>query len=260
MERDALRHGIPGLSGAAFLIIAPAIGSFLGVIIRRLPEGRPIVWSRSRCESCGSVLTARDLVPLVSWPMLRGRCRSCGHRLGWFYPGVEIAALLVAVTALAIDDLTRAWLDCLLGWWLLLLGWIDLRCWMLPDVLTLPLIVAGLIEAAVFEPESIFERALGAAAGHLALRAVAISYRVMRGREGLGAGDAKLFGAAGAWLGVMALPEVILAAALTALVAAGALRLGGIQLHAHSALPFGPFIALSIWAYWLCGSLFALSP
>lgn len=255
-----MRHGIPGLSGAALLVIAPAIGSFLGVIIRRLPEGRPIIWPRSLCESCGSGLTARDLVPLVSWLMLRGRCRSCGHRLGWFYPGVEIAALLVAVTALAIDDVTRAWLDCLLGWWLLLLGWIDLRCWMLPDVLTLPLIVAGLIEAAVFEPDSMFARALGAAVGYLLLRAIALSYRAVRSREGLGAGDTKLFGAAGAWLGLMALPQVILAAALTALVAAGALRLVGIRLHAHSALPFGPFIALSTWVYWLGGTVFTLSP
>jgi leader peptidase (prepilin peptidase)/N-methyltransferase len=248
------------LSGAALLLVAPAIGSFLGVIIRRLPEDRPIVWSRSRCEACGSVLTARDLVPLVSWLMLGGRCRSCGHRLGWFYPGGELAALLVAVTALVIDDPSRAWLDCLVGWWLLLLGWIDLRSWVLPDLLTLPLLLAGLIEAAAFQPEGLFERALGAAVGYLALRAVAMTYRAVRGREGLGGGDAKLLGAAGAWLGVMALPEVILAAALAALVAAGALRLAGIRLHAHSALPFGPFIALSTWAYWLCGTVFAPGP
>ncbi len=72
---------------------APAIGSFIGVVIRRLPDGRSIVWARSECEACGAPLAPRDLVPLISWVLARGRCRHCGQLLGWFYPGVEIAAL-----------------------------------------------------------------------------------------------------------------------------------------------------------------------
>ena len=248
-----MRLETPSLTSAALLIAAPAIGSFLGVVIRRLPEDQEIVWARSRCEACQSVLTARDLVPLISWLLLRGRCRHCGHPLGWFYPGVETAALLVALIALAVDGMPRAWLDCLLGWWLLALGWIDLRRWVLPDVLTLPLVVVGLLAAAVFEPESLFDRALGAVAGYLALSAVAIVYRAARGREGLGAGDAKLLAAAGAWVGVMALPQLVFGAALAALLAAGALRLRGVHLHAQSPIPFGPFIALATWVSWLCG-------
>ncbi len=237
------------------LVAAPVIGSFLGVLIRRLPDRLPILWSRSECEGCGATLAPRDIVPVISWVLARGRCRRCGQRLGWFYPGVEIAALAVALIALAVDETPRAVVDCLLGWWLLTLAWIDLRHWLLPDVLTLPLIVVGLALGASLDPETVLDRALGAALGYATLRMIAAVYRMLRHREGLGQGDAKLLGAAGAWVGAMALPQVILLAALLALLAAAALRLGGVRLHAHSALPFGPFLALAIWATWLGGPL-----
>ncbi len=237
------------------LIAAPAIGSLIGVVIRRLPDGQPIVWSRSKCEGCGTALTPRDLVPLISWVLTRGRCRCCSYRLGWFYPGVEIAALVVALIALAVDDMPRAALDCLFGWWLLTLAWIDLQRWLLLDLLTLPLIVAGLAAAAMFDPDTVLDRALGAALGYVALHAIAAGYRAVRQREGLGGGDAKLLGAAGAWVGATALPQVILLAALAGLLAAAALRLGGVPLRAHSALPFGPFLALATWAIWLGGPI-----
>ena len=194
-------------------------------------------------------------MPLVSWVIARGRCGHCGRPVGWFYPAVELAALAAALIALAVDDIETAWLDCLLGWWLLALAWIDVRRLILPDVLTLPLIVAGLLAAAVLDPDSLAERALGAALGYLALRAVAWAYLRLRGREGLGQGDAKLLAAAGAWLGAVALPQIILVAALSALLVAAALRLSGRTMHAHSALPFGPFLALAIWALWLFGPL-----
>ena len=235
------------------IVAAPFIGSFLGVLIRRLPEGRPTLWARSACEFCDAPLRASELVPLVSWVV--GRCRRCGRALGWFYPAVELAALAVALIALAVDDGETAWLDCLLGWWLLALAWIDARRWILPDALTLPLIVAGLLAALAFDPGSLAERALGAALGYLALRVVAWAYLRLRGREGLGQGDAKLLAAAGAWLGALALPQVILAAAVVALIAAAVLRLSGSQIRAQSALPFGPFLALAIWALWLFGPL-----
>ncbi len=237
------------------LVAAPVIGSFIGVLIRRLPEGRPIAWSRSKCEGCGVAITPRDLVPLIGWLLARGRCRHCGYPLGWFYPAVEIAALTVALIALAVDDMPRAALDCLFGWWLLTLAWIDLRQWLLPDLLTLPLIVAGLAAAAFLDPDTVLDRALGAALGYAALRAIATVYRALRRREGLGGGDAKLLGAAGAWVGATALPQVILLAALSALLAAAVLRLRGVPLHAHSALPFGPFLALATWTSWLGGPL-----
>jgi len=244
-----------GGEGWALLLLAPFLGSFLGVVIRRLPEGRPIVRGRSYCEWCGASLTPRDLVPLVSWLLTHGRCRHCGHRLGWFYPGVELAAFAIAAIALAIGGVEQAWLDSVLGWWLLTLGWIDARHWLLPDVLTLPLLVLGLALAAVFAPEDLADHAAAAALGYLALRAVAWVYQRLRHREGLGQGDAKLFAAAGAWLGIAALPQVILVAALAALATAIGLSLAGTRMRAHSAMPFGPFLALATWLLWLFAPL-----
>lgn len=236
-------------------MLAPAIGSFLGVVIRRLPEGRAIVWSHSQCEFCHAALRASDLVPVLSWLASMGRCRHCGRVLGWFYPCVELAALAIAIIAVAIDGMPRALLDCMLGWSLLTLAWIDLRCWLLPDVLTLPLIVAGLVAALPGAPAGLIDRALGAALGYLLLKGVAVAYRQLRKAEGLGGGDAKLLAAAGAWVGATALPQVILGAALCALAVAGMLRLGGVRLGPRSALPFGPFIAVASWSIWLIGPI-----
>ena len=241
--------------GWSAVVAAPFIGSFLGVVIRRLPEGRPIAWSRSRCEGCGGTLGVRDLVPLLSWLAARGRCRFCGCPLGWFYPAVELAVLSIALIAVVLDQGRGVWLDCILGWWLLALGLIDARSWLLPDPLTLPLVVAGLIESLLFDRDELTSRALGAAFGYLALRGVAYLYRRLRGRDGLGQGDAKLLAAAGAWVGAAALPQVILFAALAALGAALCARLAGIRLGALSALPFGPFLALATWVVWLLQAL-----
>src|SRR4029077_11636243 len=199
----------------ALVLVAPFIGSFLGVLIRALPDGSPIARGRSRCESCGATLRARDLAPILSWMAVAGRCRYCRQPLGWFYPAGGLAALAVAPAARLIGGGQDTWLDCLLGWWLLALGWIDLRCWLLPDALTLPLIIAGLVAGFLFNPDQLTDRALGAALGYLTLMAIAALYRAFRDREGLGGGDAKLLAASGAWLGATALPEVILFAALS---------------------------------------------
>jgi leader peptidase (prepilin peptidase) / N-methyltransferase len=246
-----------GTDAAAWLavLVSPFVGSFLGVLIRRLPEGRPIAWERSRCEDCGAVLSVPDLVPLFSWLAQRGRCRFCKVRVGWFYPGVELAALAIAIIAAIVDSGTGTWLDCALGWWLLALGWIDARHWLLPDALTLPLVIAGLGAALAFDPGGLTDRALGAAIGYLALRAIAFLYRKFRGRDGLGEGDAKLLAAAGAWVGASGLPQVVLIAALAGLVAAAGARLAGVRLGATSALPFGPFLALATWLVWLLPAL-----
>jgi leader peptidase (prepilin peptidase)/N-methyltransferase len=244
-----------GAAEWSLVMASPFIGSFLGLLIQRLPEGAPIARGRSRCDACGTPLRARDLVPLLSWLAAGGRCRYCRQPLGWFYPVVELAALAVAFISVLIDGGQRAWLDCVLGWWLLALGWIDLRSWLLPDALTLPLIIAGLTASFMFDPDQLVNRASGAALGYLSLMTIAALYRALRGREGLGGGDAKLLAASGAWLGAAGLPQVILLAALAALAAAGSLRLAGIRLGIHSALPFGPFLALATWVLWLFGPI-----
>lgn len=237
------------------LIVAPFIGSFAGVIIRRLPAGRPVALARSACETCGQGLGVLDLVPLASHMALGGVCRHCGARVSRFHPAVELAALAIAMWAVAAEPCgPRLWADCGLGWTLLVLGWIDIDHFRLPDALTLPLILAGLAEMLLLQPEAMLDRAGGAAVGYFAFRAIGVAYRALRGREGLGAGDAKLLSAAGAWVGAGALPTVVLAAALLGLGSAVALRLSGGKVRAGTPLPFGPPLALAIWLVRLYGT------
>jgi leader peptidase (prepilin peptidase)/N-methyltransferase len=237
------------------LIAAPFVGSFLGVLIRRLPEGRTVGLDRSTCERCGVTLAAHELVPVASFVWQRGRCRHCGEAFGSFHLAIELAAIGVALWAILGDaDPDRLWADCLLGWTLLALAWIDWRWMVLPDVLTLPLLLSGLLLTLLLQPDAITNHAAGAAVGYLLLRGVAWSYRLVRGREGMGAGDAKLLGAAGAWLGLTPLPLVVLLAALLGLATAGLLALCGRDVRATTALPFGPCLALALWLIWLHGT------
>jgi leader peptidase (prepilin peptidase)/N-methyltransferase len=231
---------------------SPFIGSFLGVVVRRLPAGRGVVSGRSACEACGKALSPLDMVPIASFVAQRGRCRHCGAPIAWQHLGIEVAAVAVAVSAaLAINGGVFLWLGCVFGWWLLTLGWIDAETQRLPDILTLPLIVAGLAEAAWLEPAWLTARVAGAAAGYAALWLLSAAYRWLRKREGLGMGDAKLLAGAGAWLGIVALPWVAMLAAMLALLWAGLLGLRGTRLTGTLRLPFGPFIAGAAWAIFL---------
>jgi len=111
----------------ATIIAAPVVGSFLGVVIERLPAGRPFVGGRSECDACGHVLGPFDLIPFASWIMARGRCRYCRARLSAFYPLIELAALLVSVWAAAATGGWRFLASCALGWLLVVVAIIDWR-------------------------------------------------------------------------------------------------------------------------------------
>jgi leader peptidase (prepilin peptidase)/N-methyltransferase len=234
------------------LIVAPFMGSFAGVLIRRLPAGQPVLLARSRCEACGHVLGPADLVPLFSIVLLGGRCRWCRTRISFAHLAVELAFLAIAAWAVLTEpDTWLVWLDCVLGWTLLTLAWIDWEAMLLPDALTLPLTLVGLGVTLVHDPAAATGHAWAAAAGYLVFRAIELSYRRLRGRDGLGQGDAKLMAAAGAWLGLAPLPDVVLVAALAGLMLGASLRIAGHILHRDTAIPFGPPLCAAIWAAWL---------
>ncbi len=235
------------------VLLAPFIGSFLGVLIRRLPDGREIAISRSACDTCGHPLGARDLIPLASFLALRGRCRHCAALIACFHPAVELAALAVAAIAtwMIEDDLPLLWAACGLGWTLLALAWIDAEHMRLPDILTLPLLIAGLAVTGWLTPEDLPAHALGAATGYASIACLAFAYRRLRGRDGIGLGDAKLLAAAGAWLGWQPLPWVVLLAALVGIGIALTARWRGAAMTGTTALPFGPCLAVAIWTIFL---------
>lgn len=237
------------------LVLAPLVGSFLGVVIERLPPGRPVLFARSRCDHCGTTLAARDLIPLVSYLARRGRC-ACGEaRLSPVYPVIELAAIVVALSAASVLSGWLLWVSLGLGWTLLTLALIDARHLILPDALTLPLIPAGLAVAHMTGSGLLLDHTIGAAGGLASFAGVAWTYRQVRGREGLGLGDAKLLAGAGSWLGWQALPGVVLAAAGLALTAALVRAMAGGKLAASSRIAFGPYLALACWLSWLLGPL-----
>jgi leader peptidase (prepilin peptidase)/N-methyltransferase len=229
------------------------IGSWLGVLIRRWPQGRPVAMARSACEHCGHKLAARDLVPLLSFIWLRGSCRHCGAPIGWFHPAIELAALAVAVAVLAAGGSGwPGWAAAALGWSLLAASWIDAETFRLPDLITLPLILAGLCVTWLFQPGAIYGHALAAALGYGAFRLLDAAFLALQGRHGLGQGDAKLLAAAGAWLGLSPLPYTVMAAGLVGIgVAVFSARSKGLQ--RHQPIAFGPALALSFFAAFLAG-------
>lgn len=237
------------------LLMAPFVGSFMGLLALRLPDGRPVVGDRSRCDLCHEPLRPRDLVPVLSWALRRGRCRCGRARLTWFYPAVEVGALLVVLWAALVVDGWLLLASAVLGWTLLTLALIDARCFQLPDALTLPLIPLGLVVVGLTDPQKLLGHGLAALAGGLGFALLAWAYERLRGRAGLGLGDAKLLAAGGAWVGLAGLPGVILIAALSALTLALAQAVAGGRLRATTALPFGPHLALGIWLVWLYGPL-----
>jgi leader peptidase (prepilin peptidase)/N-methyltransferase len=173
-------------------------------------------------------------------------------RIGWFHPAVELAATTVALWAvLAESDPVRVWVSCGLGWTLLTVTWIDWNHFRLPDVLTLPLLLAGLTLTLAQDPGSLTDHCIATALAYLSFQGLAIAYRRLRGRDGLGAGDAKLFAAAGAWCGLAALPVIVLGSAVTGLLAALGLALAGRTMTFTTRIPFGPCIALAFWLVWI---------
>lgn len=245
------------LDDRLFLVLsAPFIGSFLYVVAERWPRGKPLVLDRSRCPHCQHVLSATDLIPLVSWLAARARCRYCGQRLSTWYPITEVAALVIAAWAVVLLPAELAWISVLFGWTLVALAVIDLKWLWLPHALTWPLAVAGLVVTGLLNWHWPFDQLIGAVAGYVTMTLVARLYRRYRGRQGLGEGDAHLFGALGAWVGWQGLPSILVYAGVSGLLTV-VIRMRTEQAIGWTTrIPFGPHLCLGGWLVWLYGPLY----
>ncbi len=242
--------------GALAGAVAGAIaGSFLATIILRWPRGMGVAKGRSACDGCGRVLGVRDLVPLLSAFVARGRCRTCGAAIDPLHWRVEAGCAVIGGLALGFAPGLGGIGWALLGWLLLTLAILDWRHFWLPDALTLPLAFLGLTIGQWANAVALLDRGIGAVGGYLTLLAVSIAYRVLRGREGLGLGDAKLLGALGAWFGWQALPFILLAGALLGLIIILIARISGRSVAATTQVPLGTFLAIAALPGWYVGSL-----
>ncbi len=229
------------------LLVAPAAGSFLGVLVDRLPRGEDVLRAPSRCRTCGVRLGPRELVPLVSFALQRGQCLRCRATLpGWLFL-MELAALGLAVLAiLRGGDGWQIWTSAGLLWLLLALGVCDLIWFRLPDALTAAL--AALCLGAALPAGQLMMALAGGLLGAGSFLALRVTYHALRGREGLGLGDVKLMAGLGALTGPAHLPLMVLIAALGALGLTLALRR---DMRADLALPFGTALVAAAGVMWL---------
>jgi leader peptidase (prepilin peptidase) / N-methyltransferase len=224
-------------------VFGACIGSFLNVVIYRVPLGQSIVSPPSRCPQCGSRLAWYDNIPIAGWLMLGGRCRKCDNRISIQYPIVELITSLLFVLVVWLTPpgplmVTRLLLVCIL---IALFG-IDLEHQILPNSITLPGIAAGLL-LSVIAPPGIRDALVGVVLGGGILYAIAWAYYLWRREEGLGMGDVKMLAMIGAFLGWKAvLVTLVLSSFSGALIGVAliAAQRGGMKL----ALPFGTFLAV----------------
>jgi leader peptidase (prepilin peptidase)/N-methyltransferase len=289
-ELAALYAGRPEWFAATVFVLGLAIGSFLNVVIYRLPIILERDWQaqaaemlaeghggsattvhgeaprftlsvpRSACPTCKAPITVWQNIPVLSWLVLRGRCAACRQKISPRYPLVELtSALLSAWVAWHFEFGAPAACALILTWSLIALTGIDVDHQLLPDGITLPLLWLGLV-AAVFVgpgeqlplPVSPPDAIIGAAAGYSSLWLVFQIFKWVTGKEGMGYGDFKLFAALGAWLGWKLLPLIIILSAAT-----GAL-LGVVMIVARgrdraAPMPFGPYLAAAGWLAMMYG-------
>jgi leader peptidase (prepilin peptidase)/N-methyltransferase len=265
----------PVVIGLAF-VVGLCVGSFINVVVHRLPRMLERDWRaqcaelagstlpaeppynlvvpRSACPSCGHAIGAHENIPLVSWLALRGKCSACGTPISARYPLVELTGGVLAALAIWKFGPTPTGLAaCGLLWALIALTFIDFDTQLLPDDITLPLLWAGLLVQLAIpalgrtQPTfvtSLTEAVIGAAAGYLSLWLVYWIFRLVRGKEGMGYGDFKLLGALGAWLGWQLLVPIILMSSVVGAVIG--LALIAFRGRDHSVpLAFGPYLAIA---------------
>lgn len=261
---EAWLYGIAALIGLM-------LGSFFNVVVVRLPKMMELAWRRdcaeasgieappkpaaqptpfnlavpaSHCPKCGATVRAWDNIPVISFVILRGRCRQCKTPIHWRYPLLELLSAVIPVVCLMVFGFTGAALAySVLLWFLLILSSIDIDHMLLPDQLTLPLLWLGLLGSITVLPVSPTDAIAGAVIGYLFLWSLFWVFKLLTGKEGLGYGDFKLLAALGAWLGWQMLPLVVLLGSLSGAVIGISLMLIKRQ-QQGTPIPFGPFLAL----------------
>jgi leader peptidase (prepilin peptidase) / N-methyltransferase len=224
------------------VLVAPLgliIGSFLNVVAYRLPRGESIVKPRSRCTSCGTEVRARDNVPLVSWLVLRGRCRHCDAQISARYPAVELATGLVfALVALARGPHLELLIDLPFAAMLIAVADIDLEHRIVPNRILAPMAVWAVAASALVRPGKLPELLIAGAAAFTLLLVAALAYP-----GGMGMGDVKLAGVMGLCLGVPVAPALLIAFLAGSIVGVAIMLRHGAGARKR-AVPFGPFLAL----------------
>ena len=256
------------------------VGSFLNVVIHRIPKMMEATWRQearelleqpapkgeetppifnlvtpgSQCPHCNHRIRWYENVPVVSWALLKGRCSGCKAAISKRYPIIELLTALVAglcAWRFGYDP----WLIFMLygSFTLLALAVIDLDTTLLPDDLTYPLLWAGLLAAVLgISPVSLSDAVIGAMAGYLALWSLYWVFKLLTGKEGMGYGDFKLLAALGAWLGWQYLPVVVLLSSVVGLVFAVSMMASG-SVKRDQGIPFGPYLAIAGWIALLWG-------
>jgi leader peptidase (prepilin peptidase)/N-methyltransferase len=230
-----------------FVIVVAAfgllVGSFLNVCIHRVPRRESIVWPASRCTRCSRDLAWYENIPVLSWLVLRGRCRTCGAGISSMYPLVELTtAVLFAAGAWVYGPSALLAVRLAFGCALIVLFAIDLRHQILPDVITLPGVVAG-FAASWFLPPGWLSSLVGIIAGGGILFAIAEAYYRVRGQQGLGMGDVKMLAMVGAFLGWPLMMLTLVFASFAGSIVGVSLIASG-RGNLQAALPFGTFLAV----------------
>jgi leader peptidase (prepilin peptidase) / N-methyltransferase len=279
MQLIDVLNATPGLLYGSALILGLVIGSFLNVVILRLPHILEAGWRRecaeltgtsvpeteppmslahpsSHCPACGHGIGPLENIPILSYLFLRGRCSACGIRISLRYPLIEaLTALLTLIVVLRFGMTWQMPAALALTWGLIALAVIDFDTQLLPDGITLPLLWAGLLVSLFGLFTDSTSALIGAAAGYVSLWLVFHVFRLVTGKEGMGYGDFKLFGLFGAWFGWQFLPQIILLSAVTGAVFGTLLILRG-RHQRDVPMPFGPFLAAAgwiclIWGDWI---------
>ncbi|MBX3564352.1 MAG: prepilin peptidase [Sphingomonas sp.] len=233
-------------------LLGLVLGSFIATLVIRWPEGRSVSKGRSECDSCGKKLVPVELVPVLSYMLQRGRCRGCGGLVAPSHLVIELLGCAVGVMAgWAAPGIAGAF-GAVLGWMLLALAALDYAAFWLPNALTLALALGGLAQGLLTRaPPPLDERLIGGVAGFAVLWLVAMAYRAVRGRHGLGGGDPKMLGALGLWFGWMTLPFLVLFACFYGLIGVAAIGLARRGVSGATKLPFGVLLALGAWTCWM---------